>query len=117
LTRVYSLIRTGGLDVGAFIRQYTWRPIVTMMQMLGSPDLVLDPVSGVPVQGTEGFHSRAFGDVSDLAGLVNPSVTKILGMSTTKDHATMQRLDVRKRRRDVIIDYVDELTASKGLLG
>lgn len=117
LTRVYSVIRTGNLDVGSFIRQYTWRPIVTMMQMLGSPDLVLDPVSGVPVQGTEGFHSRAFGDVSDLAGLVNPSVTKILGMSTTKDHATMQRLDVRKRRRDTIIAYVDELTSSRGLLG
>jgi hypothetical protein len=117
LTRVYSLIRTGGLDVGSFIRQYTWRPIVTMMQMLGSPDLVLDPVSGVPVQGTEGFHSRAFGDISDLAGLVNPSVTKILGMSTTKDHATMQRLDVRKRRRDTIIAYVEELTSSRGLLG
>jgi hypothetical protein len=117
LTRVYSMIRTGNLDVGSFIRQYTWRPIVTMMQMMGSPDLALDPVSGVPVQGTEGFHSRAFGDVSDLAGLVNPSVTKILGMSTTKDHATMQRLDVRKRRRDTIIAYVEELTASKGLLG
>ena len=117
LTRVYSVIRTGNLDVGSFIRQYTWRPIVTMLQMLGSPDLVLDPVSGVPVQGTEGFHSRAFGDVSDLAGLVNPSVTKILGMSTDLDHATMQRLDVRKRRRDTIIAYVEELTASRGLLG
>lgn len=117
LTRVYSMIRTGNLDVGSFIRQYTWRPIVTMMQMMGSPDLVLDPVSGAPTQGTEGFHSRAFGDVADLAGLVNPSVTKILGMSTTKDHATMQRLDVRKRRRDTIIAYVEELTASKGLLG
>lgn len=117
LTRVYSVIRTGGLDVGSFIRQYTWRPIVTMLQMLGSPDLVLDPVSGVPTQGTEGFHSRAFGDVADLAGLVNPRVKKILGMSTTLDHATMQRMDVRKRRRDTIIAYVEELTASKGLLG
>jgi hypothetical protein len=117
LTRVYSLIRTGGLDVGSYIRQYTWRPIVTMAQMLGSPDLILDPVSGAPTQGTEGFHSRAFGDVADLAGLVNPKVKKILGMSTTAEHATMQRLDVRKRRRDIIIAYVDELTSSRGLLG
>jgi hypothetical protein len=88
-----------------------------MAQMLGSPDLILDPVSGAPTQGTEGFHSRAFGDVADLAGLVNPKVKKILGMSTTAEHATMQRLDVRKRRRDIIIAYVDELTSSRGLLG
>ena len=117
LTRVYSIVRTGGLDVGSFIRQYTWRPIATMLDILGSADLVLDPVSGSPTQGTEGFHSRAFGDVSDLAGLVNPNVKKILGMSTTAEHATMQRLDVRKRRRDTIIAYVEELTASRGLLG
>lgn len=119
LVRVYSLIRQYNLDVGAFIRHFTWRPVANMVQILGSADFSITedpPDSGNYVaSGTEGFHSRAYGDVSDLFGLVNPNVKKILGL--VKDSATAKRLDVRASRRSVVRAYIEELTNSRGLLG
>ena len=126
LVRVYSLVKTGGFDVGDFIRQYTWRPIMTIDQLLGTRDLQIDNTGNV-TSGTEGFHSRAFGDLADLAGLVNPQVRTILGLDVQKDHATLMRLDTRQRKWEAVKAYVDELTApydaktgkngSRGLLG
>ena len=70
--------------------------------------------------GTEGFHSRAFGDEANLAGLVNAKVHHILGLDVKKDHTTLMRLDTRQRKWQAVKDYVDELTGdngSRGLLG
>lgn len=120
LIRVYSVVRASNMDVGSFIRNYTWRPIATLEQILGSPDLVIvntDDGGAMPKRGTEGFHSRSFGDVASLFGLVNPDVKNILGLTAEKDHAVAEKLDVRKRRRDVIVEYSKELTDSRGLLG
>lgn len=125
LTRVYSLVRVGGFDVGEFIRQYTWRPIATMDQILGTRDLVISEQyvnngkNGV-IQGTEGFHSRAYGPFADLENLLNPAVSKVLGLSVKKSHATLSRLDTRGRKWDAVTAYSDELsgeTGSRGLLG
>ena len=120
LVRAYSMVKVGGFDVGDFIRQYTWRPIMNIDQLLGTRDLYLDPTGDTPLSGKEGFHSRAFGDEENLAGLVNAKVTSILGLSVKKDHATLMRLDTRKRKWQAVMDYVDELTGengSRGLLG
>lgn len=120
LVKLYSTIRAQGLDVGNFIRMYTWRPIATMLDILGSPDLTYreDGAGHVVVAtGTEGFHSRAFGDRAGLFGLVNPQVTKVLGLSEKKNHAALASLDVRPDRRQVIKTYVYELNNSRGLLG
>jgi hypothetical protein len=120
LVKVYSTIREQKQDVGNFIRMYTWRPIATMVDILGSPDLVLTPDKSGHVTataGVEGFHSRAFSDQADLIGLVNESVTKVLGLSEKNGHATLARLDVRPDRRLVIKQYVYELNNSRGLLG
>jgi hypothetical protein len=124
LTRVYSMIKVGGFDVGDFIRQYTWRPIMDIEQLLGSLDLVLQDENGVDVgqldhaRGVEGFHSRAFGNVEDLAGLVNSQVSHILGLNSKnkKEHATLMRMDTRQRKWEAVMAYSDELL-SKGLLG
>lgn len=120
LVKLYSTIREQGLDVGNFIRMYTWRPIATMVDILGSPDLSYkeDGKGHVVVEtGIEGFHSRAFGDKADLFGLVNPNVTKVLGLSEKKNHAAAVRLDVRAERRQIVKNYVYELNNSRGLLG
>jgi hypothetical protein len=119
LTHAYSSLTHLGLDVGAFIRNYTWRPVATMVEIMGSSDLVLEEKDGTieATRGIEGFHSRAFSDVADLFGLVNPQVKQVLGLSKKASHATAGRLDVRKLRRDVVRDYVEELTHSRGLLG
>lgn len=123
LVRLYSLIKSQGLDVETFLRNYCWRPIATMIDILGSSDLVLvekqagtgkvEPASATMI---EGFHSRAFSDDSDLFGLVNPQVTTVLGL-TDKNKATSAKLDVRGLRRLQVRAYIEELTNSRGLLG
>lgn len=166
LVRAYSFVKVNNLDVGDFLRAYSWRPIATMIQILGSADLKITKVEttqtkavkkkylrkkarvstytdakGVThtrerskaiyghkwvkrkvtkitykAEGTEGFHSRAFGDVEDLFGLVSPTVTRVLKLSSNR-RKVAARLDVRKRRREVVRSYVAELTHSKGLIG
>jgi hypothetical protein len=133
LVRVYSFIKYYGLDTGDFLRNYTWRPVATLPEILGSADFDIieaskyDPAfgrddaikteGGYVLVGKEGFHSRAFGDVSDLFGLVDPKVKKVLGLSEKKDHAVARRMDVRGIKRAAIWSYVQELTDSRGLLG
>lgn len=120
LVRIYSYIKNHNLDVGNFVRNYGWRPIATMTEILGSADFTITenpPGSGTfETTGEEGFHSRAFGDDSDLFGLVNPKVTSVLGLTREKREAAI-KLDVRARRREAVWDYVNELTNSRGLLG
>lgn len=119
LVRVYSLIQSAGLDLGTFIRNYTWRPIATLVEILGSDNFTIteDPPgsSTYKTSGDEGFHSRAFGDSGDLFGLVNPKVKQVLGLTTQKNEVA-RKLDVRGMRRKVIREYADELT-TRGLLG
>jgi hypothetical protein len=119
LVRVYSLIQSANLDLGEFIRNFTWRPVATMVEIMGSENFVITedpPNSGTyKTSGDEGFHSRAFGDQGDLFGLVNPKVKKVLGLGKEK-RETAKRLDVRGLRRKVVREYADEL-ATRGLLG
>lgn len=194
LIRAYSFVKANNLDVGDFLRAYSWRPVATMVDILGSSDLEIkqtsksvkkvvkqrrkltkeeqaairtqkrraiiaeallprgasdtekalalsryrrrtaelekekDPKYGVryvtrtftqvgyTATGTEGFHSRAFGDQEDLFGLVSPTVKRVLGLSNKK-RKVAAKMDVRKRRRAVVREYVAELTGSRGLLG
>jgi len=167
LVRSYSFVKVNNMDVGEFLKAYNWRPVATMVDILGGADLsikqtevkatkmvrrkyvkrkgrtvvyrdangaitdtaeeypvygtryVEKPIKriGYVVDGTEGFHSRAFGDVEDLFGLVSPTVTRVLGLSSNSSRKIAARMDVRKRRRAVVKTYVAELTGSKGLVG
>ena len=193
LVRAYSFVKVNNLDVGDFLGSYAWRPVATMVDILGGNDFSVSKVSrdakrtvlkkkkltkaelakikkqqsdadfaeflapdgtpaeqalalskyrqqsvdlgktpkakmgyqyvtetyskiGYEVSGKEGFHSRAFGDTEDLFGLVSPTVKRVLGLSDKKRKITA-KLDVRKRRRDVVRLYVAELTKSRGLVG
>jgi hypothetical protein len=66
LTLLYGILKKKNLDVQSFIDDYVKRPIASMVEILGDPDLQFD-AKGDPVKradGTlpvEGFHSRAFG--------------------------------------------------------
>jgi hypothetical protein len=173
LVRAYSFVKVNNLDVGDFLKAYAWRPVATMVDILGGSDLEIKQVEkrrtrvvkqrvlktvggetttgkpessgyftaetgfgqsivrpqystkyvkriitqiGYEVTGKEGFHSRAFGDVEDLFGLVSPTVKRVLGLSNKK-RKVAAKMDVRKRRREVVRLYVAELTGSRGLLG
>jgi hypothetical protein len=118
LVRIYSLITQQNLDMAAFIRNYGWRPVATMVDILGSSNFTLTQNGeDFTTTGTEGFHSRAFSDEDNLFGLVNPKIKKLLGLSKGKDEATAQRMDVRGTRRAAVREYAVELTNSQGLLG
>lgn len=178
LVRAYSFVKINNADVGDFLRSYGWRPVATMVDILGSANLEIKKVTkkikkvvrqrvvkkkagkmvlyytdkegnivdkntpgsieftmsydatygtkfigrevtqtGYEVVGKEGFHSRAFGDVADLFGLVSPTVQTVLKLDKQGKRKVAERMDVRKRRREVVRSYVEELTGSRGLLG
>lgn len=114
LAYTYSVIRTQGYDIDEFIRNYTWRPVATMIDIFGTPDLELEYTgeegksSVVATKGIEGFHSRAFGDFKDLFGLVSPAVGQLIGVKNQHDPANV-RLDTRRERWLKVIAYVAEL--------
>jgi hypothetical protein len=131
IVRAYSQVRTRKFDVHEFIRSYTWRPIASMVDMLGTANLEIND-SGSVVRGREGFHSRAFGDYDDLRQLVNNAEGRpqtILGLTTrdpdetgdtataSRDEAISARLDTRKEKRIAVLKYLSQLGASCGVLG
>jgi hypothetical protein len=115
LLLTYSFARLSGADVNQFIRSYTWRPIATLVDMLGTSDLKFSTDGETVTQGFEGFHSRAFGPYDDLFGLVGPDIENILGIK--RGSTTAQRADVRKRRYESVQAYVSALLFSRGILG
>lgn len=139
LVKSYSEIRQAGLDVHEFIRAYTWRPVATIDDMLGSRDLEMDPATGRVLQGIEGFHSRAFGRYeagSNLRNLVPENMSgtnaaeqeedryhiaaRILGIGTEagQDRRNLlTRLDKRCEKSSAVLAYVQELWDSRGQLG
>lgn len=121
LVQVYSYLKLYDLDVGSFIRSYTWRPIATLQQILGSRDFTLAKTAEHTYEvtaGIEGFHSRAFGDIADLFGLVSPKVVNILGFKKdNQESAVIPKLDVRRSRFRAALRYRNELSEGGGLLG
>lgn len=139
LVRSYSVIRHEGMDAHEFVRAYTWRPIASLQEMLGSRDLQIDPSDGTVLEGIEGFHSRAFGRGAmgrNLRNLVPENragetaneqdenqyshASRLLGISTDEGRDRMNlltRLDKRYAKSVKVLEYVDEIYASRGLLG
>lgn len=139
LVKSYSEIRHAGLDIHEFIRAYIWRPVATIDEMLGSRDLQIDAATGQAMTGIEGFHSRAFGRGEmgrNLRNLVPENMTgtsaedqeedsysiagRLLGIGTGQGEDRrnlLTRLDKRSEKGDAVMAYVEELWASRGLLG
>ena len=134
LVEAYSLIRRNRFDIDDFLRSYTWRPIASIVDMLGTSNLEIDD-DGEVVRGVEGFHSRAFGDFDDLRQLTRTvdgqRVQTVLGMTTTdedeadgaaadrafRDTERARRLDTRKEKRLAVYRYVQALLTTRGILG
>lgn len=130
--RAYSVARLNGFDVNEFLRAYTWRPIATAVDILGTANLEIDD-NGEVRRGVEGFHSRAFGDFDDLRTLVGPGdgdrPRRILGLSTepdetradsaraSKESQISARLDTRKEKRLPVLRYLYGLMAQRGIVG
>ena len=133
LVRVYSRVRQERWDVNEFIRSYTWRPIASVVDLFGTASLEISD-EGEVVQGHEGFHSRAFGDVDDLRQLVSNvdgRPRRILGLTledpddpstsdadrAERDQGIAARLDTRREKRLPVFRYLQALLSSRGILG
>jgi hypothetical protein len=129
LVKTYSALKHNGMDVLEFVRAYTERPIADLVDLLGSRDLIIDPQTGA-AEGTEGLHSRAFGhgDMGrNLLNLVPPSdeegrppIRQLLGIDVRRDEGAednLSRLDKRAEKAERVMEYVEELWASRVLLG
>jgi hypothetical protein len=118
LAYIYSRTKEGGYDIDAFIQSYTWRPVASIVDMFGTPNLEYEENEDgtvTVVKGVEGFHSRAFGNFKNLFGLVGPEIGKIIGVDNVYDQAAA-RLDVRRERWLAALDYAVELS-QRALLG
>ncbi len=124
---IYSKVKVQGFDVHEFLKAYTWRPIATMVDILGTANLQIAD-DGEVTQGVEGFHSRAFGDFDDLRQLIGPTdgtrPRTIMGQTTVEtaegfEKATdiSARFDTRKEKRIAVLSYLYSVLASRGILG
>lgn len=133
LVRVYSQIRLERWDTNEFLRSYTWRPVASIVDIFGTANLEIND-DGEVVRGTEGFHSRAFGDFDDLRQLVRNvegRPPRILGLTTEdpddprtsdqdrarRDAEVAARMDTRREKRVQVLRYLRALLASRGILG
>jgi hypothetical protein len=129
LVKAYSMIKLGGGDVDDFVKTYTWRPVASMVDILGTSDLVINDKGEVEA-GYEGFHSRAFGNYDDLRTLVDQTDAgpkTILGVDVVDpadaDATTIKRnqrisaaLDTRKEKRLAVLRYLHAVTTQRGIL-
>ena len=129
LVRIYSATRTHHYDTPAFVQNYTWRPIATMVDIFGTSDLAITD-DGEVVSGREGFHSRAFGNFDNLRQLVAhtsegqpPTIlglkakpSEVAGDVVDPSAKVAARMDTRKEKQQAVLRYLNALAASRGVL-
>jgi hypothetical protein len=137
LSIYYMMLQEARADIHDFIQTYTSRPIASLPDIMGSQDFEIDG-SGATVAGTEGFHSRAFGDynvgaklkegqepeagANAFRGLLGPDgfpkQRRInMGTSTQNAGAIPPAFDPRGPSRQRVRAYASELRVSRGLKG
>lgn len=129
LSAHYGLLRASRANIHEFIRTYTRRPVATLPEIMGSSNY--DVATGT---GTEGFHSRAFGDYNTDVVFVEGSRPKAgsraleqLGVDAGSPNRNRfgnavktpipKYIDPRGRARQRVLAYMAELNFSRGLQG
>jgi len=115
IAQTYSAAKQMGSNIDAFISNYTYRPIATMIDMFGTDNLTLDSQGINVIQGIEGIHSRAFGPYNQLFGLVAPQIANVVGIQ--RGSAVAQRADTRAQKQLRVTEYVAAIQASRAILG
>lgn len=122
LSVIYGHLKSSlGLDINRFVRRYTYRPIATMEEVLGSAGFSFDD-DGQPVrdfngdvQGFEGFHSRAVAALGDLKALVEDPDLELPSVAGEDPRTIDRRMDPRLERQARVQRYVQELLGLRGL--
>lgn len=128
LSYIYGLVRSRNLDVDEFISSYTRRPVATLREVLGDPDLSLK-VTGMKVEvdpGSKGkfvgFHTMSVNEqaiqAGGLVGLMDdPStgLTRIDGNGETAQ--VLAHYDVRREKLAMVKKYVADLQRGPAFRG
>lgn len=135
ISYIYGLVKVKGLDVDDFIRQYANRPIATLPEILGDPDLdlqldsqgVATPIQVAGADGTTrtprmGFHSLAVHpkvvDAGNLAGLLTEPDLHVQRINNTGEAGAIPpEYDVRKAKKDRVRSYIAALSLGPGFRG
>jgi hypothetical protein len=143
LSIVYGMMKDRDAEIWNFIREFTTRPIASLIEVLGSANLKFLPNGLIKDAATmtEGFHSRAYGDynvevqrpkrVGDtviaggdalgnlMPGISNPAAYLRPGVIGKKQRYSKLKpeLDPRGRSRARVHAYVAELKVSRGMMG
>lgn len=127
LSYLYGRVKKQGLDVEEFIRAYTDRPIATMEQVLGSPDLEL-AINGNNItvsKGSLGFHTTAVNraivtasEKNPLIGLVDDPLLEVARINGEGTQSTIYpAYDVRLEKKLKVIDYITALSNGPAFRG
>jgi hypothetical protein len=143
LSIVYGMMKERDSEIWNFIREFTKRPIASLIEVLGSANLRFLPNGLIEDAATmtEGFHSRAYGDYNvevqrpkragdtviaggDALGNLMPGVAAPAAefrpgvMGKRQDRKAIEAaLDPRGRSRARVRAYVAELKISRGMMG
>lgn len=134
----YGQVKTQGMDVDTFIRDYTDRPIATLNDIFGDSDLtftIVDSAVGGDVKAKEvtakdgskrtprvGFHTGAVHpDLATKGKLVGLTTDLQLGFKRVngvgKEEPLVQSYDVRPKKKLQVMAYIAELTRGPGFRG
>lgn len=136
---IYGQVKTQGMDVDSFVRDYTDRPIATLQEIFGDSDLtfnftagvvgenakvqqVTDPNTGAKRTPLTGYHTAAVHpdlvEKGNLVGLVSDlsqGFTRAGGIGA--DEPLVTRYDVRKAKKARVLAYLTDLERGPGFKG
>ncbi len=121
----YGLVRTQGKDIDKFVNEFTARPIATMLDIFGTPDLAISySGKGVPTisKGSPGFHSLSLDPTAikqgGLAGLLSDPDKQIPRINNSGDKAPISPVyDVRAEKLEQVRAYMAALANGPGIKG
>jgi hypothetical protein len=124
---LYGKVKSRGLDVDEFIRQYTRRDIASLTDILGSPQLVFDvkgtkAVKNASAGGRVGFFTTAVHHQlvkqGSLVGLLESPTTGMKRVAGDGAETPVDPVyDVRKEKKDRVMAYQVALTRGPAFKG
>lgn len=122
---IYGQVRSQNVDVEEFIRSYIDRPIATLAEIFGSPDLELRVGANgtaTPISGSVGFHTGAVNPVlvnaGNYTGISEDLSLQIQRINNTGQSGSLSpAYDIRKDNKTRVIDYIAALSRGPGFRG
>lgn len=119
IVKAYRQLKETGHSTDSFFKAFTWRPIVSLPEVLGSNLFDLKGTDKDYKKRTlldgEGFHSRAFGDLNNLDYLNHKAARRISRKG--KSRYIDKKVDPRAERFRAVQVYAGTLRRDKGQLG